>query len=288
MVRARRDDINQLAVAEVLARYLAGHPRRPADTEARQLQLKDTVSRVLSGRILSRSTLALFIAAFGLTDGEADRLRRLHEGSVAICVLSGPRAVSPDTEQDVRAVLGPPQHRTVSMHDHVQIGKDRLLARTRTLQVIESAVANLDRFPYLYDTSSLTLEVGQGCKEVSGQLYQVRPGVFATHIILSKVLDLGETTTLEYWTTYLGSPADPDDPNERQYRRAVMGALENFDIRVEFHPDAVPASVWWARWDGIDGDVIEQEPVTLDSQYSAHRYLRFVSRTVAGFCWAWH
>jgi hypothetical protein len=288
VVRARRDDINQLAVAEVLARHLTCHPRRPSDVGARPLQLKDTVSRVLSGRMLSRSTLGLFIAAFGFNDGEASRLWRLYEGSVAICVLSGPRAVSADTEQDVRSELGPPQHRTVSMHDHVQIGKDRLLARARTLQVIEAAEQGLDRFPYLYDTSSLTLEVGQGCKEVSSRLYQVGPGVFATHIILSKVLDLGETTTLEYWTTYLGSQADPDDPDQLMYRRAAMGGLENFDIRVEFHPEAVPARVWWARWDGIDGDVVEQEPVRLDSQHSVHRYLRFVSRTVAGFRWAWH
>jgi hypothetical protein len=287
VVRARRDDVNQLAVAEVLARHLSSHPRRPADSGARSLQLKDTVSRMLSGRMLSRSTLALFIAAFGLSKGDADRLWRLWEGSASICVLSGPGAVSADTEQDMRAVLGPPRHRTVSMHDHVQIGKDRLLARTRTMQVIESAEENLDRIPYLYDTSSLTLEVGQGCEEVSGQLYQIGAGVFATHIVLAKVLALGETTTLEYWTSYLRTPAGPEAPDEREYRRASIGSMENFDIRVEFHPDALPAGVWWATWDGIDGDVIQREQVSLDSQHSAHRYLRLVSKTVAGFYWTW-
>ena len=287
VVRARRDDINQLAVAEVLARHLWMHPRRPADKDARPLRLKDTVSRMLSGRMLSRSTLTLVIDAFGIADDEAGRLWRLWGGTGAISVLSGPRAMGPDTEQDVRTELGPRRHQTLSLHDHVQVGRDGLLARTRTLQVVEAIGADLDRIPYLYDTSNLALEVGQGCREVSGQLYQVGDGVFATEILLSKVLALGETTTLEYSTTYLTSRADPQEPSERQYRRAVMGRLENFDMRVEFHPDALPATVWWASWDGLDGDIIQQEQLALDSQNSAHRYLRFISRTVAGFHWTW-
>lgn len=287
VVRARRDDINQLAVAEVLARHLSCHPRGPADTNARPYQLKDTVSRVLSGRLLSRSTLALFIQAFGLARDEADRLWRLWEGSGAISVLSGPRAMGSDIEQDVRAMLGPRRHQSLSLHDHVCVGEDRLLSRTRTLQVVEAVIDGLDRIPYLYDTSSLTLEVGQGCREVSGQLHRIGPGVFATEIILARVLALGETTTLEYWTTYTRSVADPQDPREREYRRAVMGRLENFDMRVEFHPDALPADVWWASWNGVDGDISQQEELALDSQHSAHRYLRFISKTVAGFHWAW-
>jgi hypothetical protein len=287
VVRVRRDDINQLAVAEVLARHLWNHPRRPADAGARPLQLKDTVSRMLSGRMLSRSTLKLFIDAFGLTDDEADRLRRLWQGSAVIGVLTGPRAVEAATEQDMRTTLGPPRHRTVSMHDHVHVGKDRLLARTRTLQVLEAAYDGVDRIPYLYDTHSLTLEVGQGCQGVSGKMQQVSPEVFATEIILASVLAKGETTTLEYWTTLHREPADPNDVSEREYRRAVIGQMENFDMRVEFHPEALPATVWWARWDGIEGEIIQQEPLSLDSQHSAHRYLRFISKTVAGIYWTW-
>ena len=66
-----------------------------------------------------------------------------------------------------------------------------------------------------------------------------------------------------------------------------MGRLENFDIRVEFHPDKLPSGVWWATWDGVEGGIIEQEPVNLDTQHSVHRYLRFVEKTVAGFHWSW-
>jgi hypothetical protein len=286
VVRARPGEITQLAVAEVLARYLWSYPRVPGDADALPHQLKDTVSRALSGRLLSRSALALFIDAFGLTDHEADRLWRLWEGSGTISVLSGPRAMTSRTEQEVHAALGPRRHQTLSLHDHVYVGSDGLPARTRTLQVVEAIADGLDRIPYLYDTNALTLEVGQGCTDLSGELYQVSEQVFATHITLARALDAGETTTLEYWTTYQYR-GDPLDPGEREYRRAVMGRLENFDMRVEFHPDKLPSGVWWASWDGVKGEILDREPVGLDSQYSVHRYLRFIEKTVAGFYWSW-
>jgi hypothetical protein len=286
VIRARSGEITQLAVAEVLARRLWSYPRVPGDVDVLPHQLKDTVSRALSGRLLSRSTLSLFIDAFGFSDAEADRLWRLWEGSGTISVLSGPRAVTPRTEQDLHAALGPRRHQTLSLHDHVTVGAGGAPVRTRTLQVVEAIADGLDRVPFLHDTKALTLEVGQGGTELTGELYQVSDDLFVTYISLARALDAGETTTLEYWVTYQ-YPGDSLDPHEREYRRAVMGRLENFDIRVEFHPDKLPAGVWWATWDGVEGGIIQQEPVTLDTQHSAHRYLRFIEKTVAGFHWSW-
>jgi hypothetical protein len=286
VVRARSGEITQLAVAEVLARRLWSYPRGPGDADVLAHQLKDTVSRALSGRLLSRSTLSLFIDAFGFSDTETDRLWRLYEGSGMITVLSGVRAVTPRTEQDLHTAIGPRRHQTLSMHDHVYVGPGGLLNRTRTLQVVEAIVDGLDRIPFLYDTKALTLEVGQGCTQLSGDLYQVSEDFFVTYIYLAKVLDAGETATLEYGVTYQ-YPPDSLDPSQREYRRGVMRRLENFDIRVEFHPDKLPASVWWARWDGSDGPILDEEPVTLDQQHSVHRYLRFVEKAVVGFHWSW-
>ena len=286
VVRARRGGITQLAVAEVLGRHLWSYPRGHGDADVLPHQLKDTVSRALTGKLLSRSTLALFIDAFGFSDQEADRLWQLWEGSGTVSVLSGPRAVTPRTEEELRAVLGPRRHQTLSLHDHVYVDADGLPARARTLQVIEATADGLDRIPYLYDTKALTLEVGQGCTKQMGDLYQVSDELFVTFIFLARTLDIGETITLEYWTTFQ-YPGDPLDPREREYRRAVMRRLENFDMRVEFHPGKLPAGVWWASWDGVNGEILEQEAVGLDSQHSVHRYLRFIEKTVAGFYWSW-
>ena len=285
VIRARHGSVNQLAVAEVLARYLSG-PRRDQGSGVLPRQLKDTVSRALSGRLLSRQVLALFIESFEFTDDEADRLWRLWNGSATISVLSGSRAVPVQAEQELRQVLGPRRHQTVTMHDHLTVGADGRMAKSRTLQVIEATQAGVDRIPYLYDTSSLTVEVRQGCVGLSGELRQIRPDLFATDILLARTLGLGETITMEYATTFR-YPGDPNDPHERQFRRAVMGKLENFDMRIEFHPDRLPARLWWATWDGVDGDVLTQEPASLDSQHAAQRFLRSLQRACVGFYWTW-
>jgi hypothetical protein len=284
--RTRPGEINQLAVAEALAHHLWDFPRTASDADVLPRQLKDTVARALSGKLLSRSTLTLFIDAFGLTDEDSQRLWRLWEGSGSISVLSGPRALPSDTMQHVAAALGPRRHQTVSMHDHAFLGPERLLARTRTMQVVEAVTDGLDRIPYIYDTSAVTLEVSQGCQQPEGPLYQIKDGVFAVDIPLVKTLSAGETLTLEYWTTYLYD-GDPDQPSQRQFRRAVIGRLENFDMRVQFDTSTPPAEVWWSVWDGVNGKAIESEAVTPDSQQSVHRYLRFLERTVVGFHWSW-
>jgi hypothetical protein len=283
--RSRPGAINHLAVAEVLAQYLWESPRAAGHSDVLPHQLKDTVGRALSGRLLSRSTLELFVAAFGLSGQEEERLWRLWRGTGRITVLAGPRAMRSGAAAEVAGVLGPRRHQTVSLHDHVYAGADRRLARTRTMQVVEALVEGLDRIPYLYDTNAVTLELGQGCAGAPGPVRRIGD-LYGTDIRLARSLGLGETITLEYWTSY-HYDADPTDPAEQQYRRAVMNTLENFDMRIEFHPDQLPDTVWWAVWDGLEGQVLDQEQVTPDNQHSVHRYLRSLERSVVGFHWSW-
>lgn len=283
--RERRGTINQLAVAEVIARHLWSSPRGPGDTEITAHQLKDTVSRALTGRLLSRPALSLFITAFGFSQHEAERLWRLWNGAATISVMAGTHAVPLGAEAQVDRVIGPRQHQTLSLHDHVYVGADGRIDRARAMQVIEAIAQGVDRIPFLCDTSVLTLEVGQGGKELSGDVRQIGEHVFYTEILLARTLELGETITLEYWITYR-YPGFAER-GEREFRRAVMRQIENLDMRVEFHPDRLPSRVFWAQWDGVDGDVIEREAVTLDNEHSAHRYLRSVQKTVAGFYWEW-
>jgi hypothetical protein len=284
--RERRGTINQLAVAEVIARHLWSAPRGPQDIGVTPHQLKDTVSRALTGRLLSRPALGMFIEAFGFSEHEADRLWRLWNGSATIGVMTGSQAVPMQAERDVVQVIGPKKHQTVSMHDHVYVGSDGRIDRARVLQVIEAITQGVDRIPFLCDTNVLTVEVGQGGKELSGEVRQIREDVYFTEILLARTLDLGETITLEYWVTYR-FPGDRTDPAEREFRRAVMRRIENLNMRIEFHPERLPASVWWAHWDGVDGEVVQREVISLDNQNSAHRYVRSLDKTVAGFLWEW-
>jgi hypothetical protein len=282
--RSRHGAINQLAVAEVLARYMSSSPRGLADGITSH-QLKDTVSRALSGRLLSRSALSLFIEAFGFSEHEADRLWRLWNGSATISVLSGSHAVPVQAEQDVAQIIGTRRHQTLSMHHHVWVDDNGRIDSMRIMQVIEATVQSLDRIPFIYDTEEATVELGQGCKELAGPLRRIRD-VLATEILLTRTLELGETLTLEYRVTH-HYPDDVPYPVECEQRQAVLRQLENLDMRVEFHPDRLPAKVWWARWDGVDGGVMEEQEVPLDSQHAVHRFLRSVTKTVVGFRWDW-
>jgi hypothetical protein len=284
--RERRGTINQLAVAEVIARHLWSAPRGPQDVGVTPHQLKDTVSRALTGRLLSRSALGLFIEAFGFSEHEADRLWRLWNGSATIGVMTGSHAVPTQAEHDVVQVVGPRKHQTLSLHDHVYVGVDGRIDRARMLQVIEAITQGVDRIPFLCDTNVLTIEVGQGGKELSGEVRQIGDDVYFTEILLARTLDLGETITLEYWVTYR-FPGDLADPAEREFRRAVMRRVENLDMRIEFHPDRLPTGLWWAHWDGVDGNIVQREAVSLDNQHSSHRYVRSLDKTVAGFVWEW-
>jgi hypothetical protein len=286
VTRPRDDVINQMAVAEVIADQLRSVPGRAGDAQVMPYQLGETVSGALAGLDLSRQTLELFVDAFGFAEHEAERLRRLWAGTARISVLSGSHAIPSQAERDVDQALGPRRHQTISLHDHVWVGADRRIDRVRTLHVIEATGDAVDRIPFLCDTNVMTVEVGHGCRQLAGDVRQIGDDVFATDIILSRSLELGETLTLEYWTTFR-YPGDALDPAEREYRRAGMRQIQNFDIRVAFHPDQLPAHVWWARWDGVEGDVLDEEQVMLDSQQSVHRYLRLLDKSVGGFYWRW-
>ena len=284
--RPRPDVINQMAIAEVIASQLRSAPSHAGDAQVMPYQLGETVSGALAGQRLSEHALELFVAAFGFAAHEAERLRRLRAGTARISVLSGSHAIPSQAERDIDHAFGPRRHQTISLHDHVWVGPDRRIDRVRTLHVIEATGAGLDRIPFLCDTNVLTVDVGQGCEQLAGEMRRVGDDVFATDIILSRSLELGETLTLEYWTTFR-YPGDPFDPAEREFRRAGMRQIQNFDIRVAFHPEQLPAHVWWARWDGVEGDVLDEELVALDRQHSVHRYLRSLDKSVTGFYWRW-
>jgi hypothetical protein len=277
VARPRDDVINQLAIAEVIAGQLTSARAAPV----MPYQLRDLVSGALSGSQLSAETLEWFIEAFRFATHEAGRLRRLLAGSSRIGVLSGTCAVP--LSEDIDAAIGPRQHQGLSLHDHIWVGPDGRIDRSRTLQVVEAIAPAVDRIPFLCDRNVLTLEVGHGCKELTGQLRCINEECFATEIVLARTLDIGETLTLEYWLSYLWPSGE--GRSAREYRCAVMRQMRNLDIRVEFHPDCLPDQVWWAHWDGSDDRVLERELVTLDTQHAVHRYLHSVENTVAGFYW---
>ena len=73
--------IHQGAVACVLADHLWDSGSEPRSNTDLPRRLKDTVSRALSGKTLSRRALTLFIAAFEVDDATAKELWATWEGT---------------------------------------------------------------------------------------------------------------------------------------------------------------------------------------------------------------
>ncbi len=73
--------IHQGALACVLAEYLWGVGAEPRSNTDLPRRLKDTVSRALSGKTLSRRALTLFIAAFDVDETTAKALWVTWEGT---------------------------------------------------------------------------------------------------------------------------------------------------------------------------------------------------------------
>jgi hypothetical protein len=276
--RSRAGQVNQLAVAEVLAHHLWQHPRAESDVDVLPRQLKDTASRALSGKLLSKATLSLFMDAFGLGVLEREQLVKLWEGSAHVRVLSGPRAIRDDRAE----MLDKPRVKTLSMHDQHYLGRDGMPVKHRVIHVMEAIADGVDRVPVRADTNALTIEAGHGFRGLAGPVYQPMAELFVVDMLLAKPLAAGETATGEYSVSF--HYAEPPPP---EFRRVVQSYVENLVIRVEFHPDKLPGSVEWAVWDGLDGPIVESEPVALDSQFAVHRYLRLAEKTAVGFHWVW-
>ncbi len=269
--RPRAQELNQRAIGKVLAHKLwdDGH-----DLDERSL--KDRVARALRGEVLSPETLELFITAFDIAGPDADRLWALLSGTAPSRVVAGELAVPPEYPSNREAR----EYRTVSLHEFHQLGADGSPAEHRTVHVIEALQDDLRRYPYRFDTDELTVEVVRG--GAAGPIYRFNETLYAVDILFTHPLKQGETASWEYRTIFHYAI-----PPKTEFRRAVFRRLESLQIRVEFHPNKLPASVWWAEWEALDGPVVQQELVTLDSERAVHRYLQAVERAIVGFRWEW-
>jgi hypothetical protein len=241
-------------------------------------RLVDLARQALEGTSLSPETLDHFVEAFALGPRHAKRLAELMRGSEAVRVISG--EVRPPT--DLYRTGGPPRHETLSLHELHILGPDGLPAEHQTIQVIRSTVDGLDSLPYRFDTDELVVEVVRGGR-VGDRLYPVSEHLYAVDILLAKPLAKGQTSLLQYRSTFFYKSAPPPE-----FRRGVLGSIRDLTMWVTFHRDRLPKRVWLARWDAVDhAHIIDREIVTLDDELSVHCRFDAVERAVVGFCWEW-
>lgn len=248
-----------------------------AERLPRGVPLTEVARRALEGVTLTEPVADAFVDEFGLSARHAQRLRDLLRGSPTVRVIVGDTLPPPGLEPP-----GTPDHETLSLHELHVLGPDGLPAEHETIQVIKASQDGVASVPYRFDTDELMVEVIRGGR-VGDRPYRVTDSVYGVDILLHRPLGLGETTLMQYRTTfyYRSAPAP-------EFRRGVLRSTRDLTIWVKFDPGRVPGRVYRARWDRLDHSrVVDREPVEPDEELSVHHRFGAVEKAIVGFYWEW-
>jgi hypothetical protein len=263
--RGGTGQLNQSAVAQVLARHIweAGDDD---DHLALPRGLKDRIARALRGEVLSPRTLRLFVDAFGFTDAEQNRPWLL----LGTPVYEAPYVLASYPEAGYRTLL---------LHEFCFVGPDGLAREQRTIEVIRAVEPGVDRCSVPVDVDASAIEVVRGGRAAPLAMGESPATV---DIEFGHVLEPGETASFEYRVLLGGRVSRPP-----MFRRSAVRRIDNVELRVQFDARRLPSSVTWNAWRGVDGQLRSQQPVVLDDDCSAHRYLPRLEASTVGFCWKW-
>jgi hypothetical protein len=151
------------------------------------------------------------------------------------------------------------------------------------MQVIRALRPGLAAYTYRFDRREASVGLVRGAR--AGEPYDDEvPGLTAVDLIFPRPLEQGETTSFEYETLFSWQSVPPP-----RFRRAARSPVEHLDVRITFAPERLPTEVHWALWDGFtdDAELRAAEPVELDDQQSAHRFVERLHGHTVGFLWTW-
>jgi len=274
--RARPEGtLNQAAVAQVIAEHLWNTGERSERETDLPRILKDTVHRALLGKGISAQTLTWFIEAFDLRQDDARQLR---------AALSGPPPNgSPvtDTLRGPQELPIPQRHRTVAVFERRVIGPDGAPVAHHVSRAIVAQKGTVSFYPCRqFSTASEVTMLRGGTIAAKHEPPDSSP---VLEMMLSRPLLVGQVGSLEYQAIF-----GPAASLVTEYRQVAHARADNVDIVVQFNHKRLPRQVWWAVWDGYrDGAILAEQPVMLDSDGCAHRYLPFLENAAVGFRWTW-
>jgi hypothetical protein len=285
--------LNQAAVAQVIALHLWESGERPDSQERLPRILKDRVRRALVGEVVSSETLNWFIDAFDMPAEDAERLRGLwhscgrNEESDRDDDQDEDVAASPAAEAIVNSLRVPrllpllQHHRTISVFEHRVIGPDGRPVSHQTIRAIKACDGVVRSYPCSLMPGASKIRVRRGGKATVVKGFDQTDPMF--EIELTRPLLAGQTTSLQYDIEF-----DSDCAPSTEYRCVAHARADNLDLVVQFDPSQPPRRLWWAIWDDHRGGTLShQEPVVLDSEGSAHRFLRHLENAAVGFRWDW-
>jgi hypothetical protein len=177
-----------------------------------------------------------------------------------------------------------PGHRTVSLHEWHVIGPDGLPVLHRTVHVLRALRPGLSSYAFRFDRRQAEARVRALRGARAGEPHVDDEGLTVVDLEFLRPLALGETASLEYETTFSWKEVPPP-----QVRRATRQPVERLEMRVQFSPERLPAQLQWGVWDGYGAgaSLRAAEPVDLDHECAAHRFVEELHDGTVGFTWTW-
>ena len=265
--RLRATGVNYDAIARVLAYYKERHSPEGVDPRA----INDTVRRALNGAVLTAGTLTWFIDAFGMDEADAHRLRALLAGTSRVHAVSGTFDLPNDS--------GRPRHQTLLLHEFHTLDADGLPGSHETLQLIEATDDGYTSYPFRCDTDQFAFDMIWGGQP--GRPFKLNNGLYGVDIELPKALSKGDTASLRYRLNFFYQ--QPPEPVLRRGARSIP--VKNLQLRVQFHRQRLPRTVWWTAWHDLASEPAEREMVALDKELSVHQALSQLQNAIVGFVW---
>lgn len=176
-----------------------------------------------------------------------------------------------------------PAHRTLSLHEWHRLGPDGLPVLHRTMQVIRALRPGLRSYTYRFDRREAAVDLVRGATPSEPYDDEI-PGLTAVDLVFPHPLDVGDTVSFEYVTVFSWRSAPPP-----RFRRAARFPVERLDVRIQFDPERLPASVHWGLWDGFtdDAPLRAEERIAVGADHSVHRFVEQLHGHTVGFSWTW-
>jgi hypothetical protein len=270
----RGQDLNQTAVAKVVAAYLVDRGLLAEFEEGDWPRARrDWLRSRLSGAVLTHLELELFMDAFGLEEGERDRVRQLLDSSTPPMFEPGEIRLEGLPDRSSYAV-----DRTLDEH---VLGADGLPAYHRTTQTVRALVDDVTACLYLFDAETVTVEVSAGGTGDAPR--QVADGIWGVVITLDSPLRAGESCDLTYETTF-----DYRQPPAPVLRRAAPPHETEVEMVVAFDPARLPSAVHLSTWATVsDTEPVSSALVGLDHEHRASATWTALRAGLVGFSWVW-
>jgi hypothetical protein len=162
-----------------------------------------------------------------------------------------------------------------------KLGSDGLPRFHSSQRTLVARANDVDSYVVRFDYGG-KVKVTTGGKVVA-QYRDARRGFECAEIMLSQILQLGDTHYLEL---EFGFPRRPKVRPPARFRLGFNRPFDNVTLLIAFDPRACPDRVWKTTWTDVEGSAEDVERVALDRDGAASWYLESETRgKLYGFRW---